>query len=78
MAELVEFFAQVKDGDIHSITQAIPYHELTENQIELTKEEYYLLKSSKYAETNGVGIVEHLNHVVGMLAKKIGDLEKSQ
>lgn len=75
MNKLAEFFAQVRDGDVVAITQALPKHELTENQIELTKEEYYLLKSIHGANGN---VVELAGQMVCNIAKKIGDLEKSQ
>ena len=72
MAKLAEYFATLSKGDIHSITYAFPAHELTENQIELTKEEYYLLKSVHGANGN---VVELASQMIDNIAKKIGDWE---
>jgi hypothetical protein len=40
-----ELFASLKDGRIQGLTQAIPPHELRENQIELTRVEFDLLRA---------------------------------
>jgi hypothetical protein len=70
-----DYFAQVRDGDIVAITYALPAHELTEDQIELTKEEYYLLKSVHGANGN---VVELANQMITNIAKKIGELENTK
>lgn len=75
MAELAEYFAQIHNGDIQGIVQANPPHELTENQIALTKEEFFLLKSVHGANGN---VVELANQMIGNISKKIGELEKSK
>lgn len=75
MSDLVEFFAQVRDGDIVSITQATPLHELKENQIGLTKEQFFLLKSVHGANGN---LVQLAMSMLEDVAKKIGEMEKSQ
>lgn len=69
------YFATLNNGDIHSITYALPAHELTEDQIELTKEEYYLLKSVHGANGN---VVELANQMITNIAKKLGELEKNK
>jgi len=38
-----EYFAQVNGNKIVAVTQAFPPHELTENQIDLTKAEFDFL-----------------------------------
>lgn len=78
MNKFSEFFATIKDGDIILVGTGFPPHELKENQIEITQEEYYLIRNSHYTKVDGVGIVEHLNHVIGMLSKKIGDWENKK
>lgn len=75
MGKRCDYFAQIHTGDIVSITYALPAHELTENQIELTKEEYYLLKSVHGANGN---VVELASQMIDNIAKKIGDWEKSK
>lgn len=44
MDKRVEWFATIKNGRIMLITEAFPAHELKPNQIELTKDEYTVLK----------------------------------
>jgi hypothetical protein len=75
MNKLVEYFAQVQDGDIVAITYALPAHELTENQIELTKEEYYLLKSVHGANGN---VVELASEMINNISRKIGEWERTK
>ena len=40
-----EFFATLKDGEIVTLGEAYPPHELLDCQIELTKQEYNLLRA---------------------------------
>jgi len=44
MNKRVEWFAAIKNGRITLIAEAFPAHELKDNQIELTKDEYTVLK----------------------------------
>lgn len=75
MSKLAEYFATLSKGDIHSITYAFPAHELLEDQIELTKEEFYLLKSVHGANGN---VVELASEMINNISRKIGDWEKSK
>ena len=75
MPKLVEYYAILYNGDIHSIFHNFPLHELTENQIELTKEEYYLLRAVHGADGN---VVELASQMIDNISNKIGDWEKSK
>ena len=44
MNKRVEWFASIVNGKITLIAEAFPAHELKYNQIELTKDEYTVLK----------------------------------
>lgn len=68
MGRRCDYFASIHNGDIHSITYSLPAHELTENQIELTKEEYYLLKSVHGANGN---VVKLAMEMIGNVVRKI-------
>ena len=74
MSKTASYFASIHNGDIHSITYSLPAHELTENQIELTKEEYYLLKSVQGADGNVVSLAQNM---LTRIANKIIELQKS-
>lgn len=71
MAEAM-YFATLSKGDIHSITYAFPAHELTENQIELTKEEYYLLKSVHGANGNVLKLLREMLESMEMAVENLG------
>lgn len=70
MSKSAEYFAIVHNGDIHSITHIFPAHELTKNQIELTKEEYYLLRAVHGADGN---VVQLASQMISNISKKISD-----
>jgi hypothetical protein len=70
-----QYFAQIEDGDVVGLVQVLPEQELKENQIGLTKEEFFFLKSVPNANGN---VLEKANTIINSVAVKIGELEKSQ
>ena len=67
MAKYAEYFMTVNDkGEMVAITYARPAHELTENQVMLTYDEYKLLDSVKSIEA-----AHTLLGAIGMKVEKL-------
>ena len=57
MTKTAERFASVVNGRLVALTEAFPPHELKDNQIELTRDEFTLLKSLPI-HTSGANPIE--------------------
>lgn len=68
MTKFAEYFATVSDGKITALNYAHPPHELLENQISLTHEEYKLLDAIR-------ADLGRLSQLVASITYKLGELE---
>lgn len=69
MTKFADYFATVFGGKIAALNWAHPAHELTQNQIMLTKQEYDLLCAVK--------TIEEAKQLIGSVEYKISQLEKT-
>ena len=63
----VEKFATIHKGRIVAITDALPLHELKQNQIEISKEEYELIRN--------VESLEAAKEIIKSLEKRISKIK---
>ena len=68
MSKFADMFATVKDGQIVSITDGTPPHELLPNQFALTSEEFYLLRAVLRNDGN---LLEYIEKLVTGLKEKV-------
>lgn len=67
MTRYAEYFATVSEnGDILNLVEALPPHELGDNQVMLTKEEYNLLQVAR--------TISRMKQLMGSVEWKIGEL----
>lgn len=63
MPRFAEYFATVSNGKIVGLCEASPAHELLDNQIMLTREEYQLLHGARFARSDLDKIQEAVDNI---------------